>query len=171
MQCFGRFIPDTALCSTADGLEATLNTYITNTELADATGFSTLDILYDLEGWQKINSVDETFWEVLVRETSTEQPLMIRTNLFFDSGLVGNAVGNSQNSDWITICHMPDSNSQESITITIAASDWPSHEAHGDTIGSCTGNGMSGTIYYTTFHNHPNVGNSQFILEHVILNL
>lgn len=166
----GGFISDTTLCSTDNGDEATLNTYITNTDLANATGISSLDIIYDLDSWQKINSVDETFWEVLVRETSTEQPLMIRTNLFFDSSLIGDSVGNSQNSDWFTICHTDD-NTQESVTITIEAADWPLHQAHGDTLGSCSGNGMSGTIYYTTFHNHPNVGNSQFILEQVILNL
>ena len=167
----GGFIPDTTLCSIADGSESTLTTYITNSALANATGLSALDILYDLGGWQKINSVDETFWEVLVRETGTEQPLMIRTNHFSNPSVVGNRVGNSQNIDWVTICHQPDENSNTSITITIEATDWPAHTAHGDSIGTCAGNGMSGTIYYTTFHNHPNIGNSQFILEQVILNL
>lgn len=169
----GGFISDTTLCSMDDGSSGTLNTFITNAALADAVGLSTLDIEYDLGSWQKIITVDETFWEVLVRETGTNQPLMIKTNNFFDTTLVGNRVGNSQNSDFITICHMPDDNSETPITITIEATSWPEHEAHGDTLGSCTSTGTNGIIYYTTFHNHANenIGNSQFILEHVILNL
>ncbi|NNT71173.1 carboxypeptidase regulatory-like domain-containing protein [Flavobacterium sp. IMCC34852] len=169
----GGFISDATLCSTNTGNMGTLNASITNTALANAIGLSTLDIEYDLGSWQKIISVDETFWEVLVRDSTTNEALMIKTNSFFDSSLVGNPVGNPQNSDWITICHQPDENSSTPITITIDASSWPAHQAHGDTLGSCTGTGTGGTIYYTTFHNHANenIGNSQLILEHVILNL
>jgi hypothetical protein len=169
----GGFISDATLCSTNTGNSGTLNASITNTALANAIGLSTLDIEYDLGSWQKIISVDETFWEVLVRDSITNEALMIKTNNFFDSSLVGNPVGNPQNSDWITICHQPDNNSSNPITITIDASSWPAHEAHGDTLGSCASTGTGGTIYYTTFHNHANenIGNAQFILEHVILNL
>ncbi|WP_284651113.1 carboxypeptidase-like regulatory domain-containing protein [Flavobacterium terrisoli] len=169
----GGFISDTTLCSVDDGDSATLSAFITNTALSDAIGISTLPIEYDLGSWQKIITVDETFWEVLVRETGTDQPLMIRTNHFSNPGMVGSRVGNSENSEWITICHQPDENSETPITITIDVADWPEHEAHGDSLGSCSGNTMSGTIYYTTFHNHANgnIGNTQFILEHVILNL
>lgn len=169
----GGFIPDTTLCSVDNGNSGTLNAFITNTALADAIGLTTLDIEYDLGSWQKIVSVDETFWEVLVRDSTTNEALMIKTNNFFDQSLVGSSVGNSENSDWITICHQPDENSSNPITITIQASSWPAHQAHGDTLGSCTSSGTGGTIYYTTFHNHANenIGNAQFILEHVILNL
>ena len=47
------------------------------------------------------------------------------------------------------------------------------HLAHGDTLGSCDANSNGGTIYYTTFHNHANgnIGNSEAILNYVILNL
>jgi len=169
----GGFIPDTTLCSVDNGNSETLTASITNTALANAIGLSTLDIEYDLGSWQKIVSVDETFWEVLVRDSTTNEALMIKTNNFYDSSLAGNPVGSPENSDWITICHQPDDNSSNPITITVAASSWPAHEAHGDTLGSCTSSGTGGTIYYTTFHNHANenIGNAQFILEHVILNL
>ena len=72
---------------------------------------------------------------------------------------------------WITICHTnPDGTT---ITMTIEDSDWPAFEAHGDTQGSCACTTSSGTIYYTTFHNHAsgNIGNSGLILEYVIVNL
>ncbi|WP_291132606.1 hypothetical protein [Flavobacterium sp. UBA7682] len=169
----GGFISDTTLCSVNNGGSGTLNASITNAALANAIGLSTLDIEYDLGSWQKIVTVDESFWEVLVRDANTNEALMIKTNNFFDQSLVGSRVGNSQNSDWITICHVPDENGSEPITITIEAADLQSHLDHGDTLGSCSAVGTSGTIYYTTFHNHANqnIGNSQFILEHVILNL
>lgn len=169
----GGFIPDITLCSTDNGLETTLNATITNAALENAIGLSALPIEYDLGSWQQIVTVDESFWEVLVRDATTNAALMIKTNSFFDPSLVVGSVGNSQNPDWITICHVPDDNSEIPITITIEASSWPAHEAHGDTLGSCTSTSTNGTIYYTTFHNHANqnIGNSQFILEHVILNL
>lgn len=169
----GGFISDTTLCSVNNGGSGTLNASITNAALANAIGLSTLDIEYDLGSWQKIVTVDESFWEVLVRDANTNEALMIKTNNFFDQSLAGTRVGNSQNSDWITICHVPDENGNEPITITIEAVDLQSHLDHGDTLGSCSAVGTSGTIYYTTFHNHANqnIGNSQFILEHVILNL
>ncbi|WP_333878044.1 hypothetical protein [Flavobacterium sp.] len=167
----GGFIADATLCSINNGVMGTLNGFITNTVLANATGITTLDIDYDLGQWQKINSVDESFWEVLVRETGTNQPLMIRTNHYTNPTVVGDRVGNSENSDWVTICHY-DAESDTYINITIETDEWPAHEAHGDSLGSCSGNNMSGTIYYTTFHNHANLDNgSQSILEHVILNL
>lgn len=167
----GGFIPDMTLCSINSGVMETLNGFITNATLANATGITSLDIDYDLVQWQKIVSVDESFWEVLVRETGTNQPLMIRTNHYTNPSVVGSRVGNFENSDWITICHY-DADSDTYMTITIESDEWPAHEAHGDTLGSCSGNNMSGTIYYTTFHNHANLDNgSQSILEQVILNL
>ncbi|MFN3752672.1 hypothetical protein [Flavobacterium sp.] len=169
----GGFIPDSTLCSLGNGSATTLNALITNSALANAIGLTTLDIEYDLASWQKINSVDESFWEVLVRDSTTNEALMIKTNNFYDQSLAGSRVGNSQNSDWITICHVPDENGSSPITITIEASALQDHLDHGDALGSCSAVGTSGTIYYTTFHNHANqnIGNSQFILEHVILNL
>ncbi len=37
----------------------------------------------------------------------------------------------------ITICHVPPGNPGNRHTITIDASAWPAHQAHGDTMGSC----------------------------------
>lgn len=167
----GGFISDSTLCSVNNGSTGVLSASITNTALADAIGLTTLDINYDLGSWQRINSVDETFWEVLVRNSANNEALMIKTNNFFDSSLVDSSVGNSNDPNWITICH--NSDNPTPITITIEASEWPLHEAHGDTLGSCESIGSNGTIYYTTFHNHANgnIGNSQLILEQLILNL
>jgi hypothetical protein len=37
----------------------------------------------------------------------------------------------------ITICHIPPGNPSKKNTITIGASAWPAHQAHGDTEGAC----------------------------------
>ena len=37
----------------------------------------------------------------------------------------------------ITICHIPPGNPAKRHTITIDASAWPAHQAHGDTMGAC----------------------------------
>ncbi len=37
----------------------------------------------------------------------------------------------------ITICHIPDGNTNNKQTITIGKSAWEAHKAHGDTIGAC----------------------------------
>jgi hypothetical protein len=39
----------------------------------------------------------------------------------------------------ITICHVPPGNPSHKITITVGASAWPAHQAHGDTKGPCPG--------------------------------
>jgi hypothetical protein len=39
----------------------------------------------------------------------------------------------------ITICHVPPGNPSHEITITVGASAWPAHQAHGDTKGPCPG--------------------------------
>ncbi len=166
----GGFIPDSTLCSINNGSSGLLNGTIINTALSNAIGFSTLDINYDLGSWQKTTTLDETFWQVLVKNTATNSPLMIKTNQFFDSNLVSSRVGTTDNN-FVTICHQ--TGNAGSITITINESALPAHLAHGDTLGNCSNTNSNGTIYYTTFHNHAsgNIGNSQLILEHIILNL
>ncbi|MFH0895624.1 MAG: hypothetical protein V2A54_14405, partial [Bacteroidota bacterium] len=73
---------------------------------------------------------------------------------------------------WVTICHIPPGNPSNAHTITISINALPAHLAHGDNIGSCSGDG--GKIYYTTFHNHasgvinPSV---KKILEYFIVSL
>lgn len=165
----GGFIPDDKLCAKNTGEETTITgAQIIYPDLAASLGFSTLDIQYDLGWWEQINSCDSTFWDILVTNPANNQPLMIKTKNF-SGGTVGNRVGDDDG--WITICHTDDSGTP--ITITIQQSDWAEHEAHGDSLGSCTNANNSGTIYYTTFHNHAsgNIGNSGLILEYVILNL
>ena len=39
----------------------------------------------------------------------------------------------------LTICHVPPGNPSRRHTITIGASAWPAHQAHGDTLGPCGG--------------------------------
>jgi hypothetical protein len=39
----------------------------------------------------------------------------------------------------ITICHVPPGNPANKHTLTISVSAWPAHQAHGDTMGACTG--------------------------------
>ncbi|TBX70569.1 carboxypeptidase regulatory-like domain-containing protein [Flavobacterium silvisoli] len=167
----GGFIPDDKLCSKNTGSSMTImGAQVADTNLASALGFSSLDIQYDLGSWQRIFSYEPTYWDVLVSDPATNQPLMIKTNMF-NSGTVSSPVGGDDNDGWVTICHTDESGNP--VTITIEESAWAAHEAHGDSIGACSSTNNSGTIYYTTFHNHAsgNIGNSGLILEYVILNL
>lgn len=170
----GGFIPDETLCSINNGESTTiLGAEIVNADLLNSVDFSSLDIEYDLGAWQRIESLDTNFWEVLVKDPSNDEPLMIKTSNYFNPQQVGTSVGETGDNGWITICHMPEDGTGNPITITISEEDWPAHEAHGDVLGSCTNSGTNGVIYYTTFHNHANenIGNSGLILEYVILNL
>lgn len=168
----GGFIPDDKLCTKTTGASTTITgALVPFASLAASVGFSSLDITYDLGSWEQIYNYDAIYWDVLVADPSTSAPLMIKTN-HFTGGTVSGPVGNDGDTNWMTICHT-DSESGVSITLTIEASDWAEHEAHGDSVGPCESTTNSGTIYYTTFHNHAsgNIGNSGLILEYVILNL
>lgn len=165
----GGFINDNLLCVKNIGAATTYtNCAVSNVPLATAIGFNTLDISYDLTAWEKIQNYDSNFWEVLVEKNN--EPLMIRTNHYSDANAPQVPVGNTANNNQITICHHT---TNGNITITINQNAWPSHQAHGDTQGPCSGNSASGKIYYTTFHNHAagNIGKAEPILEYVILNL
>ncbi|MEN9337061.1 MAG: hypothetical protein RLZZ500_2048 [Bacteroidota bacterium] len=165
------FISDDKMCAINNGPSGYINgATIPDANLAAAIGFSSLNIDYDLGSWEQINAYDPTFWEALVMNPANNQPLMVR-NTDFSGGAVGTPVG-GDDTGWVTICHH-DEASNSDITITISASDWAVHQGHGDTLGPCQGNANSGTIYYTTFHNHAsgNIGNTSYILEYVILNL
>lgn len=165
----GGFIPDALMCSTSTGSATTYtNCAVSNVNLANALGFNTLDIQYDLGSWQKVINYDAAFWEVLVQRNN--EALMLRTNKFHSTGAPAMPVGNSANSGWITICH--DDNGTP-VTLTINQNALQAHLGHGDSVGSCTGVSTSGNIYYTTFHNHAtgNIGNTAPILQYVILNL
>lgn len=175
-QCneIGGFIPDNTLCSINNGVAITIpNAQITDTNLTNAIGFNSLSIEYDLGSWQKITSCDVNFWDVLVKDPATQEPLMIKTNQYSNPSQLENPVGNDATDGWVTICHMPPSNNSNPITITINENALQAHLSHGDSLGSCSNTNNNGTIYFTTFHNHANanIGNSILILEYVILNL
>lgn len=166
------FIPDDKLCAKSTGETGTISgAVVAYPDLASALNFSNLDITYDLGGWEQINNYDPTFWDVLVSDATTNAALMIKTNQFNGGSIITEVGRTAADEDWITICHHE--SESEPITITIPVSDWPAHQAHGDTVGECTASGTNGTIYYTTFHNHAggNIGNTSLILEYVILNL
>lgn len=167
----GGFINDNLLCLQNTGTSGIYTgCTVSNTALATAIGFNTLDINYDLGSWEKIQAYDPTFWEVLVKKNN--DPLMIRTDHYTSTTAPQIPVGTSLNNNFMTICHQIPNGTN--ITITINTASWASHQAHGDTQGPCSGgNSNSGKIYYTTFHNHAtgNIGKTEPILEYVILNL
>jgi hypothetical protein len=167
---YGGFLDLPKICFNTNGNVAMYNNCsVSNTAMASAIGFNTLNIQYDQPLWQKIQHYDPLFWEVLVQKDN--EPLMIRTNKYVDTTVPKISVGTSLNNNHMTICHHTASGSN--ITITINQNAWNAHQAHGDYTGSCTGTTNSGNIYYTTFHNHAsgNIGKSGPILEYVILNL
>lgn len=168
----GGFIPDDKLCAINNGVASTITgAQVTDPDFAASLGFSSLDIQYDLGSWEQINSYDADFWDVVVSNPANNAPLMIKTKNF-SGGTPGTEVGQgSADEGWLTICHTEPN--AESFTITIPEEEWPMHQAHGDSLGECSNANNSGTIYYTTFHNHAggNIGNAGLILQYVILNL
>ncbi len=167
----GGFIPDTKLCSTTTGSVGLLAASVSNAGLTAALGFNSLNIDYDLGAWQKIISYDPAYWEVLVKETSSNNALMLRTNHFTATGIPNTPIGNAPNTTFTTVCITLPGNIQISISVPQAAV--PLLVALGATVGPCSGTTNSGYIYYTTFHNHAsgNIGNAGVILQYVILNL
>lgn len=171
----GGFITNAQLCTEKTGNSGWVNgAQVTSPDLQAYLGNNTMDIDYDLGGWEQIVNYDPNFWEVLVADPTGQNPLMIRTNQLAQrpaNGHVGNA-----NPQWVTICHIPPGNPGNPQTITINVNAWPAHQAHGDSQGACNGGGggHAGTIYFTTFHNHANDAASpdvMNILEYVILNM
>jgi hypothetical protein len=160
----GGFIEDSILCTSRTGPIATLySTTIVSQDLINLLGKNTLDVEYDLGGWEVVDHY-EAPWEVLV-EDANYGPLALRMRM--PSNYVPPQTGN-----WITICHIPPGNPNNPITITININALSTHLAHGDYIGPCDGTG--GTIYFTTFHNHAQGGLSDDvmrILEYYILHL
>ncbi|WP_415328297.1 carboxypeptidase-like regulatory domain-containing protein [Chryseobacterium sp. MMS23-Vi53] len=165
----GGFVPDTKLCSKNIGNVGMVGATVNNAGLTTALGFNTLNINYDLGAWQKIINYDPAYWEVLVKETSTSDALMIRTNHFTATGTPTTPIGT--NTTFVTVCITLPGNIQ--ISISVPQILVPYLVALGATVGSCSGSSTSGYIYYTTFHNHAsgNIGNAGVILQYVILNL
>lgn len=167
----GGFVPDTKLCSNNTGSSGIIPATVNNAGLSTALGFSTLNIDFDLGTWQKITNYDPTYWEVLVKETSSNNALMIRTNHFTATGIPATPIGNAPNSTFTTVCITLPGNIQ--ISISVPTITVPYLVALGATVGPCSGSTNSGYIYYTSFHNHAtgNIGNAGVILQYVILNL
>lgn len=164
----GGFISTDQLCTTKSGVSTIIpDASVVNPELIEWLGHDNISIEYDLPDWECINVLGD-MWEVLVYDYTDGGygPLAIQTHL--SPSTKSEIVNKSQ--EWITICHYPPGNPENVQTITINASAWPAHEAHGDDIGSCEGAG--GKIIYTTFHNHAGELNSdiQSILEYFIIN-
>ncbi len=167
----GGFVPDTKLCSKNIGTVGMVGATVNNAGLTTALGFNTLNIDFDLTAWQKIINYDPTYWEVLVKETSTNDALMIRTNHFTATGIPTTPIGNAPTTTFVTVCITLPGNIQISLSVPQALV--PYLVALGATVGPCSGSSTSGYIYYTTFHNHAsgNIGNAGVILQYVILNL
>lgn len=167
----GGFVPDAKLCSNNTGSSGIIPATVNNAGLSTALGFNTLNIDFDLGTWQKITNYDPTYWEVLVKETSSNSPLMIRTNHFTATGIPATPIGNAPNSTFTTVCITLPGNIQ--ISISVPTITVPYLVALGATVGPCSGSTNSGYIYYTSFHNHAtgNIGNAGVILQYVILNL
>lgn len=167
----GGFVPDTKLCSKNIGTSGIVPATVNNAGLSTALGFNTLNIDFDLSSWQKITNYDPAYWEVLVKETSSNNPLMIRTNHFTATGIPNTPIGNAPNTTFTTVCITLPGNIQ--ISISVPQAIVPYLVALGATVGPCSGSTNSGYIYYTSFHNHAsgNIGNAGVILQYVILNL
>jgi hypothetical protein len=167
----GGFVPDTKLCSKNIGTVGMVGATVNNAGLTTALGFNTLNIDFDLSAWQKIINYDPAYWEVLVKETSTNDALMIRTNHFTATGTTTLPIGNAPTTTFVTVCITLPGNIQISLSVPQALV--PYLVALGATVGPCSGSSTSGYIYYTTFHNHAsgNIGNAGVILQYVILNL
>ena len=167
----GGFVPDTKLCSKNTGTSGIVAATVNNAGLSTALGFNTVNIDFDLSSWQKITNYDPAYWEVLVKETSSNNALMIRTNHFTATGIPSTPIGNAPNSTFTTVCITLPGNIQ--ISISVPTITVPYLVALGATLGPCSGSTNSGYIYYTSFHNHAsgNIGNAGVILQYVILNL
>lgn len=166
----GGFIADSTLCTSKVGPATIVNdAQITAQDLTDYLGITTLDIEYDLGGWEVIQLIDDP-WEVIIQDNTTYGPLAVR----YYMPPSAKSAKDLLEQGWITICHIPPGNPANAHTITISINAWPAHQAHGDYEGSCEALGYGGVIYYTTFHNevqHTISNDVQNILQYFILNM
>jgi hypothetical protein len=168
------FIPDSTVCSKRNGVPSFITgASIASNDLGLFLNKTNIDLVYNLNGWEKIQFVDENYWEVLVRDSSQEA-LLIRTNQFENPfGGSPNVTVGTSDSTQVTICHQTGLNNQ-TVTLTVNASSLQSHLEHGDTVGACNNPNNSGWVYFTTFHNEHNGrinSDTRKILEYMILNL
>jgi len=165
------FMPDSTVCSRRTGTVSVVpQAQIVSSELQQFLGKTTMLINYNLGTWERIQSINNNYWETLVTDPSDNAPLLIRTNQFNGSQPPA-AIGSSDTSQ-VTICHrVPNSNS---VTITVSNNALAAHLAHGDEIGACNNPQQRGWVYFTTFHNEHNgmiSDDVRKILQYMILNL
>lgn len=166
------FIPDSTVCSRRTGSVSVVpQANIVSPELQYYLGKTTMSISYNLGSWERIQAIDNNYWETMVTDPADNSPLLIRTHQYTNSNNLPQFVG-TRDSSLVTICHhMPSGNT---ITITVNANSLADHLAHGDTEGMCNNTSNAGWIYFTTFHNEHNGQISEdvkHILEFMILNL
>lgn len=166
------FIPDATVCSRRIGTVSVVpQANIVSQELQYFLGKNNMNISYNLGSWERIQQIDNSFWQTLVTDPTDNSPLLIRTNQYTNSNQIPQVVG-CNDSTMTTVCHQLPNGS--TLTLSIPVNALPAHLAHGDTQGSCNNPGNSGWIYFTTFHNEHNGLISEdvkHILEYMILNL
>jgi len=167
------FIPDSMVCSRRIGTVSTVvNANIVSPELQAYLGRSTMNINYNLTSWERIQNINNNFWETMITDPTDGSPLFIRTHQYHqNTGSLPPVVG-QQDPDHVTLCHtLADG---KKLTITVSTTEAAAHIAHGDNTGMCNNPNDSGWIYFTTFHNeHNGLINEDMkrILEYMILNL
>ncbi len=163
----GGFIDDATLCTDKEGPSTMLyQVNIVDTMIQAFLGKTTIDVEYDLGAWEIIKDLT-TPWEILIQDPVTYGPLAARMNFPTQASTRAQL-----DQGWVTICHIPPGNPANMHTITISVNALPAHLAHGDYVGDCAGG--SGTIYYTTFHNHVqgSIGPDVYqIMQYFIMNL
>ncbi|MBC7536574.1 MAG: hypothetical protein H7258_12855 [Ferruginibacter sp.] len=169
----GGFIPDNLLCVRKTGVVGSvINAPITSAPLQAYLNKTTIDeIIYNLNAWEKINTLDSNFWETMVTDLSGN-PLLIRTNSFTNPGGGTYPVGSVLNTGYSLICTPVAGGTN--VTLSVKSENVAAYIANGAVAGMCDNTTSAGRIYYTTFHNEPNghIGaDIRNILEYVILNL
>jgi type II secretory pathway pseudopilin PulG len=87
-----------------------------------------LDVSYT-----KVRGAPSATGSILLRALNNDQRV-IQVTIAVDTEHLAATEG-----DNLTICHYPSGNPAGKTTITIPDSTWPSHQAHGDTMGACSG--------------------------------
>lgn len=161
----GGFISDNDLCTEKIGSTGMVsNVSIIDIALQNLLNKTTIDIDYDLGGWEVIQLLSSN-WQILLQDnTYGYGPLAAR--LYYI-----NPATYYQSGGWVTICHIPPGNPNNPQTITVSVNALQAHLDHGDFIGPCQ---QDGNILFTTFHNHHqgNISHDVYdVLEYFILNL
>jgi hypothetical protein len=167
------FIPDSLVCSRRTGTVSTVvGANVVSQELQTYLGRNAMDIIYNLGTWERIQYVNNDFWETMITDPTDGSPLFIRSNQYHQNSSTPPPAIGHQDPTQVTVCHtLP---TGKKVNITISTDEAVSHFSHGDTTGSCNNPNNSGWIYFTTFHNEQNGFINQDmkrILEFMILNL